>query len=262
MIYISGDLFLSIEDGTVPALKFPRIGYRKLDSTIIGTNTASGFDPDSVKNDFTYERWKSAGAGSLVFDMGSIKAIDYIAIGAHTLAGVATEISISDDGVDYELINDFVASTNNAVMVLFEEKETRYIKIEVNNIAEIGVVYFGKVLVMQRSIYGGHTPITLSRTTEKNIYLSEEGEFLGKRIVRKGFETSYSFENLEASWVRNIFKPFIDHSITSPFFIAWRPSSFPLEVVYGWTDDDIVPSNSGTKDFMSVSFSVRGYDEL
>ena len=262
MIYISGDLFLDIAEGIAPDLKYPRIGYKKIDSTVQGTNTKSGYSADAVKNNYTYERWRSAGAGNIVLDAGEIVDVDYVSIGAHTLSGVSTVVSVSVDGVSYDDVGEFVAGTNNAIMILFDNKEIRYVKIAVGAEAEIGVVYFGKVLVMQRAIYGGHTPITLSRTTEKNIYMSEEGEYLGTRIIRKGFSTDYSFEHLTASWVRNTFDPFVKHAITEPFFIAWRPSSFPKEVVFGWCDADIVPSNMGIRDYMSVSFTVRGYDEL
>ena len=262
MIYISSDLFLQITSGEIPSLKYPRIGYKTTSATVQGTNTKSGYIAEATQNDFTYERWKSDGAGSLIYDMGTLTEIDYISIGAHTLGGINTEISTSVDGEDYDSISEFVASSNNAIMMLFETRTIRYIKIEIGDEAEIGIVFFGKVLVMPRTIYGGHTPITLGRATEKNVYMSEEGEFLGTRIVRKGFKSTYNFTNLKASWIRSTFDDFIKHAITKPFFIAWRPSSFPDEVVYGWSDADIIPVNSGTKDYMSVDFTVRGYDEL
>jgi hypothetical protein len=43
---------------------------------------------------------------------------------------------------------------------------------------------------------------------------------------------------------------------TEPFFIAWRPSSFG-EVAYGRAMGVPIPSNSGTRDLMSVELQMR-----
>ena len=114
-------------------------------------------------------------------------------------------------------------------------------------------------LAMQRAIYAGHSPITLSRKTVKRPTKSEFGQWLGSSTIRHGLKTSFEWKNLKAAWYREYFDPFVKSARTKPFFIAWRPSKFPNEIAYAWTSNDIKPSNMGILDYMDVSMSVEGY---
>ena len=193
-----------------------------------------------------------------------IEKVNYLALGAHKLSGFTVKVEHSLDDSDYTTVSEFFVTKNNAIMVLFAETEVKYIKITITGTGspEIGIAYFGKALVMERSVYGGHTPITMSRETEITPHISEAGEFLGTTVVRRGYSSGYNFNNLSASWVREKFDSFIQHARTRPFFIAWKPDRFADEVVYGWSPADIKPTNIGKRDLMSVSFDVRGYNEL
>lgn len=264
MIYISSDFYLHLGE-TEPDLKYPRIGYENLASSVIASSTATGYRANAMLNNYTYERWSpTAYPATLVFEASEIAEMNYIGIGAHTLSGFAVKVEISLNGADYTEVAEFISSTNNAIMVLFEKTEMKYVRITItgSGTAEIGVVYFGEVLVMQRSLYGGHTPILLGRETEITPHISDEGEFLGTTVVRRALKSNYNFSNLTASWIRETFDAFIQHARTEPFFIAWKPDTYLNEVVYGWCGADIKPSNMGKRDFMSVSFEVRGYNEL
>lgn len=266
MIYISSDLYLHLGE-TEPALKYPRIGYKNNASAASATSTKAGYTAAAVLNDFTYERWApSISPASLVLEAASVEDINYVAIGAHTLTGFNVLVERSINGADYTTVYEFIPTTNKAIMILFDKTPGKYIRITITGTGtgtpEIGVVYFGETLVMQRSIYSGHTPITLARETDKTPHVSEAGEFLGATIIRKGYASSYAFNNLTAEWYRENFEPFVEHAITRPFFIAWKPDDFISEVVLGWTAGDIKPANTGVRDLMSVSFDVRGYNEL
>jgi hypothetical protein len=264
MIYISSDLYLHLGESE-PALKYPRIGYLNNASAASASSVKTGYSASAVLNDFTYERWApSVSPASLIIEADTAEDVNYVAIGAHTLKGFNVLIERSVDGIAYTTIQELVTSSNKAIMILFDKTPVKYIKITItgSGTPEIGVVYFGETLVMQRSIYSGHTPITLARETEKTPHISEAGEYLGTTIIRKGYASSYSFNNLKAEWYREYFDPFVEHAITKPFFIAWKPDNFINEVIFGWTAGDIKPANSGIRDYMGVSFDVRGYNEL
>src|SRR5690625_3349132 len=125
----------------------------------------------------------------------------------------------------------------------------------------IDLDYLGRALRMKRHIYRGHTPANLSRQTDILPQRSVNGAFLGRSVIRRGIATTYAFNNLPADWYRENFDPFVQSALERPFFVAWRPDDHPEERIYGWTPVGIAPINSGTRDFMSVSFGVEGIAE-
>lgn len=280
-------------------LTHARIGYQTFvpDSTITASTEAAGFPASAVALSMTYEKWKpTALPATIEFVLPADSDSDYVGIAAHTLGSagctVAVEYAYSltegetaffqshnelDGGPslsmdfaaqEYELLEEsytaaetIAPSDDSAIMVLVKETMARYWRLTItgSTIPEIGVVYIGKVLAMQRMIYGGHSPGTLSRQTDIRPTRSEGGQFLGRSIIRQGLATSFQWENLKAQWYRDNFDPFVEAARTAPFFIAWRPEDFPREVIYCWTSSDISPSNQGVKDFMSVGFSAQGH---
>ncbi len=136
----------------------------------------------------------------------------------------------------------------------------RYWRIEVTGPTppSIGVVFMGAALAMPRPIYGGHSPIDLSRQTVIRPQRSEGGQWIGRSIVRSGFGTSFDWQHLTPAFVRDELDLFIEDARRFPFFLAWRPSTFAV-AAYVWTSQDIQPSNMGVgKGLMAVSLSVEG----
>jgi hypothetical protein len=122
----------------------------------------------------------------------------------------------------------------------------------------IGVIKIGQAFEMMRPLYGGHAPINLSRATTIRPTTSERGQFLGRSIIREGARGSWSWNNLTAAWVRKYLDPFVESARLLPFFVLWRPSSFPGESSYVWTMTDQSPVNSGSKDRMAFSLEADG----
>jgi hypothetical protein len=145
-------------------------------------------------------------------------------------------------------------------MFLFEQVFASKFRVQLYGATapQIGVIFIGKTLDMQRAIYGGHSPITLSRDTINRPSMSERGQWLGTSIIRTGFSTSFAWEHLTADWYREFFDPFVEHARSKPYFIAWRPSTFPAEVGYVHSSGDIKPANMGIRDFMSVTVNTEG----
>jgi hypothetical protein len=98
----------------------------------------------------------------------------------------------------------------------------------------------------------------MSRETVLGHQMSRGGHFLGSHFRRHGLSSAAQFQQLTAAWVRSMFDPFIKSARQYPYFFAWNPLEFPLEVGYVWTDKDIVPSYSGQLDLMDVSWSMQG----
>lgn len=270
-------------------LRFPRIGYDNVvtEANVLGSTSLAGFPADSVGNALTYELWKpSELPATLDIDAGAPVTADYVAFGAHNLAGCRITLSYSTDGSTYSPAIEGVVVRNKAGMMLFEPVTARYWRLDilgwatsptlsldfVNRVYAVGdyteadgtylgVLYLGRALQMERGIYQGHTPGEFARNDEIRPSVSEGGQWLGRTVVRKGYDTSYSFSNLRADWVRSTLAPFLDAAVTDPFFIAWRPETKADEVLLGWTQGPIVPTNSGPRDLMSVDFNVSAHGE-
>lgn len=244
-----------------------RIGYDNIvpDSEVTASSEASGFPASSVKNATTYDRWKGNGPlPTLIVHKASgpnAPLVNYIGIAAQVLASTIIDIDYSEDGETWTFLESIEPSDNSAIMLLFETVQARYWRFTISGGAEspeIGVLNIGQALTMERPIYGGHRPGKLSRRTSYSNNMSESGQFLGRSIVRRGYKESFNWQNLTAAWYRENFDPFVAAARTKPFFIAWRPATFPDEVLYAWTNDDISPSNSGGRDLMTVSINVEG----
>lgn len=262
-VVISSSLVVSDTAPLVQPLNNARIGYDKaVWQTLTASDSAAGFPASAIDNELTYSSWKPFSLPATLTGVIAVaKDIDYVGIAAHTLGADNATIKIEYwDGAAWVLLKDMIPPDNSPIMILFGLITTTQIRITLSGaiIPRIGVLYVGKVLDMQRGIYAGHTPITLSRKSVMRPNASERGQWLGRSIVRAGSSGSFEWQNLKAEWYRTYFDPFVEHARIKPFFIAWRPENFPKEIAYCWTSKDIAPSNSGRKDFMSVSFSAEG----
>ncbi len=234
-----------------------RIGYQNFGPLSVWTSSgsAAGYPLSALTNEMTLRRWK-ADANTSWLEITMNREINYIAFAAHNLNGkTVTVTNISDE------IHEFAPTDDEAIMVCFDAQTVETLRIDITGTepAEIGVLYIGNVLEMQRPFYGGHSPGNLSRVTVQKPRLSDSGQFLSKTTIKQGYETKVDWKYLTAAWYRTYFDPFVESISDRPFFIAWNPSGFPNETLFGWTDKDIRPTNMGKRDLMQVGFAMRCY---
>lgn len=247
-------------------LKFTHIGYDNIipDSAIIGSSSQAGFDVTALQNPFTYEFWKPVSLPATVtIDAQAAFTADYVGLGSVELKDCNVTLESSTDGIVYVEVVSADILNDNDIMLLFASTEARYWRFTITVLSgsptvSLSVLNVGESMPMQRIIYGGHTPANLSRNTEFRPNMSDGGQWLGRTIIRQGNSENFSFNNLTSLWVRNTFDPFIEFARVNPFFALWRPAAFGDEAVFGWVNNDIVPVNTGVKDFMSVEFTVEG----
>jgi hypothetical protein len=260
-VVISQNLVLSAE---IQPLTHARIGYQKISGTITASSTADGYDAEYPDNELTYNFWKpDSMPATWEVDAGTASDCNYIGIAAHTLG--TDSVTVTAQYYDGDLsswvdIDSTLPGDDSPIMFLFDSVSwTKYrLSFSGSTAPRIGVVYMGVTLDMQRGIYGGHSPLTLSRQTTIRPTMSESGQFLGRSIIATGCKTSWAWSNLGPFWYRENFDPFVEHCRTKPFFIAWRPSKFPNEVGYCWTSSDITPTNNGNAGYMDVSVTATG----
>lgn len=273
MIITGRGLFsLSVADNEAVSLENARIGWQNLAraDTVTASNVTVSSELEGAPRDAplrpdTAEYWQaSALPATWKVDLGRQCEIDYVGIAAHSLGSdrcsVLAETS-PDDSVYTEMADDKMPADDAPIFILATQRTARYLRITLNgsgSVAKMGVVYVGKVLAMQRAIAGGYKPITMSRETVLYQALSRGGQFLGQSFRRNGVRGTASFRYLDADWVRANFDPFIRAARQYPYFFAWNQASFPDEVAYVWTPDDITPAYMGVIDQMEVSWEMKG----
>lgn len=263
-----------IQTAFAPArpLTHARIAHATITRTgsLSASGEQAGFEADAALNPLTYESWKpDALPATWRIDAGAAVSVDYVGIARHTLGtdGASVKPQWSDNDSVWNDITGIAAhapADDGQILFLFAAESHRYWRIEVtgSTIPSISVVFIGVALAMERPIYGGHSPLDLSRTTVIRPLRSERGQFLGRSIVRGGFAADFSWQHLTPTFYRTEFELFVEDALRFPFFLAWRPSTFTESVGYVWSGQDIAPSNMGTgKGLMQVSLSVEGLGE-
>lgn len=261
-VVISSSLVMSLVDPDAPDLTHARIGYEKLSGTPSASSASSGFPASAANNALTYSFWKPETLpATWEIDFGSTQSMDYAGIAAHEFGTKGNTVALEVwSGTEWVEVDSTAPVDDKPIMFIFSELTISKARIVVSGgtVPRVGVVYTGMALVMERAIYGGHAPITLSDQTEYTTNASERGQWLGRSIKSNGVATSYQWANLTAAWYREYFDPFVKSARTQPFFIAWRPETFPEEVAYCFTGSNISPKNTGERDVMSVSMNAEG----
>lgn len=250
-------------------LTHARIGYDSIGllsgASVTASSETTDFPEEAPLNPLTWDRWKPASVpATWEIDAGTGVSCDFCGIAAHSMGTNGNTVTVQyHDGSTWQDIDDAMPGDDNPMMFLFEAVTAQRWRISITggSAPYVGVVYFGAALAMQRAIYGGHSPGALSRKTALLPNRSEGGEWVGRSVIRRGVSATFDWKNLTASWYRENFDPFVAAAIERPFFIAWRPETFPAEVMYASADSDISPSNQGQRDLMSVSFQATGYVE-
>ena len=230
--------------------------------TAVASSTATGFFANAPLNTLTYEKWKPAGAtGTWEYNHGSTLSCNYCCIGGHTLGTSGSTISLEywNGSIWVSFLSPIAITDNSDIFAIFAPGSSQRWRVNISagtSAPEIAVIKFGTALQMERPIYGGHTPIMLARQTVMKMNESETGEYLGMSKWRTYLQSSFTWQNLTAAWVRSNWQTMQRAVETEPFFIAWRPASFG-EVAYGRAMGVPIPTNSGTRDLMSVELQMR-----
>jgi hypothetical protein len=257
----------------------PLIGYQTL--VTAGNVTATTQDADwpasNLANPSTFLKWK-ADPGSPVADEyltvtpDSAEDIDYVGIAGHNFGSGQMPVSIEylDETASppdwVELITETLLPDDGPVLFRFTPQPFTQIRVRIQpslaavpvSPAVAAVLYVGKLLVLQRRIYVGHTPIPYGRRLNVANHRSISGAFLGRIVLSETTETSVDLQALTPAWYREYFEPFLVAAKEIPFFFAWRPGAYPREVGFAWLTGDPQPANQMANGLMQISFDMAG----
>lgn len=268
MIVIPNSLILAQAELDQP-LTHARIGIAShlrglSDADVVASSIADESAKDAPLREDTFEYWEpSVLPAYWRVDFGQPVEIDYIALfGLIGSARVAAEVSTSIDGVNFTTFGNAVMPVDDAPLMFLDTlRVATSMQVYFTGagvMPRLAVAYAGLTLAMQRAVYGGLTPLPLARKTMRHQHFSRGGQFLGQAYRRLGIATAIPWRNLTASWYRETFDPFVKLARQYPYFIAWRPETYPNEVGFVWTDDDITPVNMGKGALMNVTVPMEG----
>jgi len=249
----------------------PVVGWRNLVSTgnIAASGAADGYPALNLANPSTAQAqsWRGSNTAGqyLTVTVGTDEFIDYLAVARHNFGSGAIVVSVEgmavEDGSWVELAAEMLPADDSPLLFRFVPQALFQIRLRLQPSAVIpraAVLYVGKLLVLQRRIYVGHTPIPYGRESRVTTGVSESGNFLGRIVLGESLETSVDLQNMTPAWYRAEMDPFIAASKEAPFFFAWRPDSYPRETGYAWMTNNPKPSNQRSNGMMQISLSMGG----
>lgn len=266
-VHTSPSLVLILQDQL--SANNPIIGWHNLVTAggVTATSSLADYPASNLGNPSTAERWESDSTSEqyLTFDVTTDDEVDYVAVARHNWGSGEITFSVErydDDEEDWiEIFEETMPGGDGPLIARFEPVALAQIRIRLQPGTvkpRAAVVYVGKLLVLQRRIYVGHTPLPYGRSARIQTNESESGEFLGRVVLSEKLETRVSLQNLTPTWYRANLAPFIAASKETPFFFAWRPEDYPDEAGYAWMTNNPQPVNQRSNGMMQVEMQMGG----
>lgn len=247
----------------------PIIGWENLLTidNVSASSAASGFPATNLANPDTSSYWKGDGVGEHTIT-GSLSVddegqeCDYLGIASHNLGSgrIPTSFEAFIDDEWTEIVPQFLPKDDRAILLRYNKTALGSVRLrlrEGDEAPQIAVLHIGPLLVMQRRIYVGHAPITMSKNTDMFTAVSENGHYLGRIVRSEVLEGAAAWNNLTPRWVRRKLEPFVESLPEQTFFFGWRPQSYPDEVAYCWVNGNPKPVNARSNGMMSFSMSMQ-----
>jgi hypothetical protein len=265
--------------GPFPASPYPAgtpmIGYDNIvtEANIFTSTAQAGFPAVNMANPATYLSWKgtssSGGGGDIFIDNSPGKLVSYVAFAKHNLGNIGldtcyvADVSVSPHNVLAQI--DPADWDGSAPMIVYFTPGTyRSIGIDLfrsHAVApQVAVLYCGNLLTLERGVRVDvpHVPIVFGRRAKTATGISESGNFLGTIQPYESRGTRAEFFGFTPDFYRASFDPFLDVAQTKPFFWAWAPQDYPLEVGFSWLTNNPQPEVSPDHQRVAVALDMLG----
>ncbi len=247
-------------------LDHPVIGWHNV---VTSTNVvANSADPDfpasNLANPATHLDWRADATGLqyVTVTIDTVDALDYVGIAGHNFGSEQIPISILDS-LGNTLVDEVLLADDSPVLFRFTAQSLAGITLALNatsgQLPRAAVLYVGKLLVLERKIYVGHTPLTQARRFNVQNGRSESGKFLGRIVLGAWRESVIPLSLLSPGWYRDHGgDEFLAVAAETPFFFGWRPQSYPYEIGYCWLLEDPMPVPVAPSNRIAFDLKVGG----
>lgn len=252
------------------SLDHPVIGWHNIvtSTTIVADTEETNYPASNLANPATHLEWHANDATEqyLTITTNYVDEIDYVAVARHNFSSGAIPVSIgyfdtNSPPVWVELVEEVLLADDGPALFRFDAQSLAAVKIKLgagDDPARAAVVYVGKLLVLERKIYVGHTPMPDGIKTNVANGRSETGNFLGRIVLGQWRESTVPISLISPAWFRNYMRPFLRDGRDLPFFFAWRPETYSAEVGFGWLIEDPAPAPVGPNNLIAFDLKVSG----
>lgn len=250
------------------SLNHPVIGWRNVvtSTTIVATHQDANFPASNLANPATHLEWRSDDDGDqyLTITTNEVDPIDYLAVAGHNFSSdeIPTSVEGFIGGVWTEVVEEVMLPDDGPVIYRFAAQSLSQIRLKMQAppgvFPRAAVVYVGKLLVIERKIYVGHTPLPDGIKSSVVNGRSESGKFLGRIELGEWRESTIPLSLVTPEWFRTYMRPFLREGKNLPFFFAWRPEDYPFETGYAVLLDDPVPAPAGPSNLIAFDMKVSG----
>lgn len=192
---------------------------------------------------------------------------------AHNIGtiGASVRVQYSDDGGTTWTdggAGPVTPADDQAIFWRFDERSEDDWRLLIFNVSGsdqpiIGGFCIGVELLIEQRIYQGYTP-PITPTAVSMVDNTSEGQhILGTRFVERGSEIAVDLTHMTPATLRGVdWVAFQNHFNQGGALLwAWRPTKYGDAFWCRRSGSAMVPTNSGPKDYMSVSFALRAYHE-
>lgn len=264
-LVLSSSLVLADAGGALGADN-PVIGWHNVvaPAGIVADTQDANYPASNLANPATHLKWLAADTTEqyLTITTNEVEAIDYVAVAGHNWSSAEIPVSIeNNDGAPVTIVDAVILPNNGPVLFRFEPQSIAEIRIKLQSgaaPAAAAAVYCGRLLVLPRKIWQDHTPIVHGRKSNVLTGRSESGNLLGRIVLNESTESHMLLRLIDPDFYRENIHDFILASKALPFFIAWRPETYPREVGYCWMMNDPVPVNAPPSGLIEIDLQMQG----
>jgi hypothetical protein len=215
----------------------------------------------------TYERWVAAAAGAVTIEFapGNVDLFAAAGFAKHNFASAGIAVSIdADAGSGYEeILAPAIPSSDGPLLLRFTAQSAATFRInlaEGSEAAAAAVFSIGPLLEIERKVWVGHTPLPYARTVRRVNGESEAGDYTGGIVTQAFVEGELPLSLLSRAFVIEQMDPFLlaCHGGALPFFMAWRPATYPAETGYCWLRNDPQPEPQPPHNLDAMTLELRG----
>lgn len=236
-------------------------------SNITATYAETLFPVTNLSNEAQDLLWRSTSAADqyLTSMVSSSEDVNGIGIAEHNWGSGKIQVSVETKdygGAWTEVVEPVMFPDDAPIMFRIPGAIVEGVRLKLHStegvIPRAGVLFIGPLLVLQRRTYVGHVPLTYARDLDTIGSKSFSGKFLGRITRSQTRTTSLDLRNITPNFYREFMEPWFLAAEEMPFFFAWRPRDYALEVGYAWLTNRPRMENQQSNGMVGTRLEMEG----
>lgn len=269
-VVISDSLVLQDAEAAL-SLDHPIIGWHNIVTTLnlVADTEDADYPATNLANPATHLSWKESPASPqadvyITVTTGTADDLDYLAIARHNLWTVGATVSVGYFNTAsppqwVELVGETTLPNDGPALFRWTAQPLTQVILKISgqdDPAQVAVLYVGKLLVLPRRLYQGMGAINHGRVANVTNGMSEAGHFTGRIVTQERLRNTVPLSLIDPAYYRAHIDEFLEASKELPFFMAWRPQTYPNEVGYCHLTNDPLPVNEAPHGLIAMTLEM------